>query len=900
MVNRVSAARWVIVTLALLYGIFFTGLAFDLHNGMRTHKADLGQIDQAVWNSSRGRFVEMTDNGFVATRMTDHVEPILALISPVFWFWNDVRALLLLQAVAVALGAWLLFEIVLAVLPYKHQATDKPERNTTSSISTTLAMMPLCAVGFGLAWLLSPMLQSALLTEFHAAPLAVPFTLWAFWSVARTRWRQAVASIFLLAMVKEEMALLAAGLGVWALWQAFLIRRAEGQAGASVFALLILLICFALLWFAVATFVIVPAHAVQVYGVAESSYFQRYGALGNSPVDIAKSFFVRPQVVWQIIMEPARLLYGWRLLAAFGFFSLLAPEILLLSLPLLLANILSAYPAQYYGEFHYSAPLMPYFAVSAVYGLGRGWCWIQRIGTALTSGRPTGNNTSHRQLSSRLSSVLLRLAVGLCCVWLLGWGILDYWQFGRGPGGGRYDPVTITEHHRLLPQLVAQIPADAAVTATAAVHPHVSHRRYVYQFPLGLEPPTVINTQMDAKLWQPPDWALLDVTTNTDMAPGDLQAQVFAMLAADWGVVVGVDGFLLLQRGADSKEIPDSFYSFARGGEEHPFTENDVQSGLIALATSVDDWPQWRATKVRGYWQIGPNFDATFTSPQLEVRTSQGDLLYRLTDNQAPAYLWYPPTRWQHGEVIQITSPTLYLPQSWGVAMNGFQTTGSQDCLLDGIKGQLALAGVYQRNKLGRLPDAFVVADCKSVFTSALKTHNGRPTVQTDAAFTLPATTEHEPVEAFVQAWLPSTEIRLGKPLALLLQWRGLNAWPHELSVFVHLRHHGINYAQQDGTPRFFATMPVVNLPQAAEEDNQPVIYDWRQLYLTPSTEQLPSRGWQLFIGLYNPENGERVELKNGAGEVIGTELNVGELSIQPTHVPDQTCALIPPTCAAQ
>ncbi len=36
------------------------------------------------------------------------------LISPVFWVWNDVRAILLLQVVFVAVGAWLLFELALS------------------------------------------------------------------------------------------------------------------------------------------------------------------------------------------------------------------------------------------------------------------------------------------------------------------------------------------------------------------------------------------------------------------------------------------------------------------------------------------------------------------------------------------------------------------------------------------------------------------------------------------------------------------------------------------------------------------------------------------------------------------------------------------------------------------
>src|SRR5688572_18926830 len=99
--NPIQIALWLLI---LLYIWLFAGLAFAQHAGMRTHKADLGQMDQAVWNSSRGRFLEMTDHGFVATRMTDHVEPILALISPLLWLWDDVRALLLLQVAAAAVG----------------------------------------------------------------------------------------------------------------------------------------------------------------------------------------------------------------------------------------------------------------------------------------------------------------------------------------------------------------------------------------------------------------------------------------------------------------------------------------------------------------------------------------------------------------------------------------------------------------------------------------------------------------------------------------------------------------------------------------------------------------------------------------------------------------------------
>ena len=46
------------------------------------------------------------------------------------------------------------------------------------------------AFALAVAYLLAPQLQSAVLTEFHAVPLAVPLILWALWAVEVRRWGQ--------------------------------------------------------------------------------------------------------------------------------------------------------------------------------------------------------------------------------------------------------------------------------------------------------------------------------------------------------------------------------------------------------------------------------------------------------------------------------------------------------------------------------------------------------------------------------------------------------------------------------------------------------------------------------------------------------------------------------------
>ncbi len=872
----------------LLYIWIFAGLAFDQHAGMRTHKADLGQIDQAIWNTSQGRFVEEIKDDFVSTRLTDHVEPFFALISPVLWLWDDVRALLLLQVIAVALGAIPLYALALEkldqLLPASQRAQiwhNEPLQQMTRPLALAVA----------LAWLLSPHLQSAVLTELHAIPFAAPLVVWAFWAAEKRRWGQFFIAALLLAAVKEEAALLVAGLGVWGVWRLGIGdwrlgtgRRRPIPSPLSPISILLL----SLLWFYLATFVIVPAHAAPVYATDASVYFQRYGGLGNSPLDIAKSFFTQPQLVWQIASEPVRAAYIWRLLAGFGLFGLLAPEILLLCLPVLLANLLSAYPAQYYGEFHYSAPLVPYFAVAGVYGLARLWRWLGR--------RFTGESGSFQHLPAANPAVMalvslftnsraaLRpLLAGGLILWLLLWAGNDYLAAGRGPGGGRYDPTPVTAHHRLLDRFTSQIPGDAAVTATAAVHPHLSHRRYIYQFPFGPEAAV------------PAEWALLDVTSNTDMAPGDVKAQVDRLLANGWGVVDAADGFLLLRRGAPNATIPDAFYDFARvppaetqrrRGTEDVANESSLHNSqftihnsqfsfgpLTFLGLEVSDWSRWRQTKVTTLWRVEEGF-AGDVQPWLEMRTPGGETVLDSAQLPAPALVWYPPARWRVGELIRLESLWLFLPGEWGVAVGTVrgdpvnrlpvveQTGGRVDAT-----GTLGLAGWFERQVDGKL------ATGKSDAT--------RPGSAGVAFFT---TAEGEEVTVAVRLESP---VRAGRMADLRLEWRTENpALWQRYRVFVHLRGPNGNVAQNDGAPRFF-------IPVAPG----PVTQDWRQLSIPAD---LSPGQYQFVIGLYDPASGERLPAFDADGRPSGNELPIGFVEITQPLLPDQACALIPLSCSSQ
>lgn len=867
-----------LLLLILSYTVVFTWLAFDQHAGMRTHRKDLGNIDAAIWNSSRGDFLQAVKGDEMSIRLTDHVEPIFVLISPIFWLWDDVRALLLFQVVAVAVGAIPLYALALEKFNQLLSAEDRGRiwrREPVEGLTRPLAL------ALAVAYLLAPPLQAAILTEFHAIPLAVPLILWAFWAVEKQRWAQFAVAALLVTAVKEEAALLGAGLGVWALWRIVRNRGTDRPRFALLLSTSVTLL--SLLWFYIATFVIVPAYATNVYEVAESGYFQRYGALGDSPADIFLSFFTQPALVWQIATEPVRAGYLFGLLAVFGFLGLLAPEIMVLCLPVLLANLLSAYPAQYYGEFHYSAPLVPYMAVAAAYGMGRLWRFLARRAARRSEAfqhLPAASAPVMALVSvfTNAQLVLRPLIAAVLVLWLLACAGWRYGEAGLGPGGGRYSPAPVTDHHRLLPRFTAQIPAQAAVSATAAVHPHVSHRRFIYQFPLGVEPV------------ERADWALLDVTTNTDMAPGDLKATVERMLAGGWGVVDAAGGFLLLHKGAGEKTIPDAFYDFARADGDRVISSSaPIGFGPLTLhSVELEDWSNWRQTKITTLWRVEEGFVPGSVRPWLAVRTPDAETLYTYTESAPPALVWYPPERWQPGELIQIQTLWLFLPRHWGLAAGAVH---GPDALVAGHRlpvaenpgahlvdetGTLALAAAFSRQADG----ALVALPTTPGHLRDSAAQAGQQTVsEIHGMFGLAR-------QISVTAWLPETAAA-GQRLDLGLRWQTEEASLLEAyHPFVHLRRDSEIIGQSDGPPRYFLPLPA----------GAPLV-DWRQFSLPAD---LPPGEVAIYIGLYDPLSGERLTAFDAGAHPTGNELFLGRVRIEPPLAPDQACALVSPACASQ
>ena len=100
--SRVSIPTILLWLLILAYTIFFSVYSLQRHATFNTFAADLSYIDQPMWNTLQGRFLERTLDERQAPRVAEHFEPIIVAIALVFYVWDDVQAILIIQTAALA------------------------------------------------------------------------------------------------------------------------------------------------------------------------------------------------------------------------------------------------------------------------------------------------------------------------------------------------------------------------------------------------------------------------------------------------------------------------------------------------------------------------------------------------------------------------------------------------------------------------------------------------------------------------------------------------------------------------------------------------------------------------------------------------------------------------------
>ena len=297
---------------AAVFAAGFSTLAVLRHRAFGSGRFDLGNMTQAVWSTAHGHPLSVTDvHGEQISRLGAHFDPILVALAPLWWLWPNPELLLVVQAIAVAAGAFPVYW-----LARKHLHADG------------------AAAALALAYLLSAPVQWLTVSDFHPVALACPLLLYAWWQLDEERlWAFALLAAAAIA-TKEHVGLAVAAMGIW-----YAVRHRSPRAGAAIavgggaVAL-------------VAVLVVVPHFAP----AASSAFESRYDAPSLGGRDLS---------------------YLAALLLPLALLPLGAPLAALAAAPELLLNVLSDTVTQTSVKTHYAAVAMPALFAAAIFTAAR-------------------------------------------------------------------------------------------------------------------------------------------------------------------------------------------------------------------------------------------------------------------------------------------------------------------------------------------------------------------------------------------------------------------------------------------------------------------------------------------------------------------------------------------------
>ena len=454
--NFINSHKYEIVLLLAMiaYASYFTFASFLRYDNFFTGRFDLGNMDQAVWNTIHGRIFQITDpNGTaIISRLAFHADFILILISPLYLIWSHPKMLLLLQSVTLSLGA------IFVYLISKHVLKNK-------NISLT----------FALVFLLNPSLQYSNLYDFHPVVLSTSFLLAASYFLIKKAYPLFILFAFLSALCKEEVWAIVAVFGLILTIRSIIhflknksypkIKLAfELLIGLSVFTVS-LGIFYYLIWY------LIPA-------TRGGNHFalSYYSDFGFSPTSIIKNILFSPLKTMQIIFSKNQLYYLFQLFLPVGFLSFASPLALIFALPDLAINLLSNNSQLHEIYFQYTATITPFIFISAIYGV------------------------------KRLIKLFPKLNLSTYCYFLILTTLLSMTLFGPLPGTKKPSVEmfnTVSQEEKIIDGFLSAVPSRYSIAATNNIGSHLSRRQRIYTVPIGIDKADIVMFLLNDQYAQP-------------------------------------------------------------------------------------------------------------------------------------------------------------------------------------------------------------------------------------------------------------------------------------------------------------------------------------------------------------------------------------------------------------
>jgi uncharacterized membrane protein len=340
----------VVLGVAAAYALVVSALALLRYESFASD-FDHGIFSQYVW--LLGHLHDPFNTIVLRTLLGDHVEPGIALLAPLGAFGVGAPGILVVQTLALAATAPLLY-----LLAREHGARG------------WVAAVP------ALGWCASPVVLRPALHDFHPETLVPVLLVGGCLALARERvvWF-AVTAVIACAM-KEDVGLTYAALGLVLLWSG---RRRLGAVVAVASAA----------WSLFAVYVVLPAFG----NAAEEEFAPRFaGDRGDTFAEAVEYMVRHPLTTIDAALGVDEVGVLAMLVVTTGGLCLLAPRWLVVAVPAAALNLLSAYDLQHTISYHYWIVAAGAVAVAGAVGAARvrpgserTWLgWAAAVGAVLT------------------------------------------------------------------------------------------------------------------------------------------------------------------------------------------------------------------------------------------------------------------------------------------------------------------------------------------------------------------------------------------------------------------------------------------------------------------------------------------------------------------------------------
>ncbi|MDD5447675.1 MAG: DUF2079 domain-containing protein [Actinomycetota bacterium] len=413
--NHISLA--VLLVLVIGYIVLFSLLSIYSHSNLRAPSYDTAIFSQVVWKLSHFKEPVSTLRGM--NFFGDHMVPILFLLVPLYWVGADTIGLLVVQTVAIAAGALILYLLARRKIGGR--------------------WVPVCV---SVSYLLYPALQNMNLFAFHPEAIATFFFLSAVLAVDDRKFGWFFACSILAMVCKEDMALAILVLGVVVYFK--YDRRVGMIASIGSFA-----------YFLLAILVIMPLFSPEGY-----QYTSRLSLFGETTFEAIKNFLIRPLRTADILSTRMNLRYIFDLFMPVAFISFFSPIYLLPALPAFVINIVSDFAPQHTILCQYTAAITPFVFAAGVFGLKKFKEWA-------------GEGAQVKKVLGAVGGILLACSLA-GNFYLSPSPLSEKWTSKDYVGDS---------HVKVVKEGLSKIPSKASVSAQRSLLVELSCRDELYEFP---------------------------------------------------------------------------------------------------------------------------------------------------------------------------------------------------------------------------------------------------------------------------------------------------------------------------------------------------------------------------------------------------------------------------------